>query len=138
MLPDAMTAFIRKHHVLTLSAGDEQGVWSAHCFYAWDQERGCFVFTSDAETRHIQMIEGGAKVAAAIALETKVIGKIQGLQITGRVEKPLGEEYAAARHVYLKRFPYAVIVKTSFWVLYPDYAKMTDNRLGFGKKIIWP
>jgi hypothetical protein len=28
-------------------------------------------------------------------------------------------------------------MNTTLWKLRVDYAKMTDNRLGFGKKLIW-
>ena len=37
----------------------------------------------------------------------------------------------------LKKFPYAVLMKTTLWILEIEYIKMTDNRLGFGKKLIW-
>jgi len=138
MLPDAMTNFLKKHHVLTLSVCESGEIWSAHCFYAYDQERNCFVFTSDDETRHVKIMSKQQRVAVAVALETRIIGKIQGIQMSGTIYKPRDSEYEWAKKRYLKRFPYAVIMKTSFWFFLPDYAKMTDNALGFGKKLIWP
>jgi len=122
---------------MTLSVSDSEGVWSAHCFYAYDSERSCFVFTSDENTCHVKMMLNCNKVSVAIALETRIIGKIQGIQMSGTVYKPEHSEYEWAKKMYLKRFPYAIVMKTSFWFFLPDYAKMTDNALGFGKKLIW-
>jgi len=137
MLFEPMVLFIRKHHVLTLAVTNNLEIWVAHCFYAYDAVLNRFVFTSDDNTRHVEMAAINNKVAAGIALETKVVGNIRGIQISGRLEKPEADDYEKAKRTYLKRFPYAVLVKTSFWVLYPEHVKMTDNRLGFGKKLNW-
>jgi uncharacterized protein YhbP (UPF0306 family) len=137
MLPDPMVSFIRKHHVLTLAVSANSDIWVAHCFYAYDAVLNRFIFTSDEHTRHIEMIAVNNKVSAGISLETKVVGNIRGIQMSGRIEKPEADDYEKAKKTYLKRFPYAILVTTSFWALYPQYAKMTDNRLGFGKKLNW-
>ena len=70
-------------------------------------------------------------------METNVIGKIQGIQFRGEMKIPENELASGAKFAYLKKFPFAVIMKTSLWVLHLNYIKMTDNRLGFGKKLIW-
>jgi uncharacterized protein YhbP (UPF0306 family) len=51
------------------------------------------------------------------------------------VERGSGCE--AARTAYLLRFPFALAAKLDLWILEIDYVKMTDNRLGFGKKLEW-
>jgi uncharacterized protein YhbP (UPF0306 family) len=51
------------------------------------------------------------------------------------VEREPGGE--AARTAYLLRFPFALAAKLDLWILEIDYVKMTDNRLGFGKKLEW-
>jgi uncharacterized protein YhbP (UPF0306 family) len=38
---------------------------------------------------------------------------------------------------YIKRFPYAAVAPLNIWVIEPDFMKLTDNTLGFGKKLIW-
>lgn len=126
--------FIQKHHVFTLSTSVDNQPWCAACFYAYNKENGCFVFTSDDNTRHINEVLTNKKVAANIILETKVIGIIQGLQISGTVEIDHSDKY---RHTYLKKFPFAILATTSIWVLYPNMLKLTDNKLGFGTKLIW-
>ena len=37
----------------------------------------------------------------------------------------------------MKKFPIAMLMETTLWVVSLTYLKMTDNKLGFGKKMIW-
>lgn len=73
------------------------------------------------------------RVAASVVLETRIVGKVQGLQLCGTVAR--GDEEDKRR--YLHRFPYAALAELTLWALVPDYLKFTDNTLGFGKKLIW-
>lgn len=126
--------FIRKHHLLTLATVNGEGLpYVANCFYAYDKERNLFIFTSDTTTRHGKEMEQNANVALSIALETRVVGRIQGLQIVGKAER--GD--AKAQATYIKRFPYTAVAPLSLWMVAPTMMKLTDNTLGFGKKLIW-
>lgn len=129
--------FIKEHHVLTLATAFDNQPWTANCFYAWLQEEDAFVFTSDSDTKHIQDLAQGTKVAGSVVLETKTVGKIRGIQFTGRLYEPKEDLLKKSKTTYLKRFPYAALMKTRLWILEVDYIKMTDNRLGFGKKLVW-
>jgi hypothetical protein len=66
-----------------------------------------------------------------------MVGKIQGIQLTGKVTLLEGDLYKTAEAAYLKRFPVANFKKLTLWALEPDFIKMTHNRLGFGTKLIW-
>ena len=136
--------------MLTLSTFSAQGSWTAHCFYAWISDSQSIVFTTDPETRHGREMLLNPCVSGGIMLETKVIGKIRGIQLTGRAfpcrpgesgnptsDNGILVSESEARLAYLKRFPFALAVKLDLWVLTIDYVKMTDNRLGFGKKLEW-
>lgn len=129
--------FINEHHVLTLATCVENQPWCANCFYVYLEDENCFVFTSDDETRHVKEVVMNTKVAASVVLETNVVGKIQGIQLTGSMLRPEDNLDSKVKMAYLKKFPFAALMKTSLWVLKPDFIKMTDNRLGFGKKLIW-
>jgi uncharacterized protein YhbP (UPF0306 family) len=131
--------FIRRHHVLTLAVAEHNIPYCAHCFYCYLPGENLFIFTSDHDTRHIRDVEksGNYQVAAAIALETKIIGKIRGLQLTGRLLKQEGTDLVSAKAAYLKRFPVARLATLHLWALKPDFMKLTDNRLGFGTKLLW-
>lgn len=133
--PDRITQFIRKHHVLTLATSSDDGLWCSNLFYAYLREENALVFTSDDHTRHVREMAVNPRVAASVVLETRTVGKVQGLQITGTVERDPGD--VEARTAYLRRFPYAAVAELRLWILRPDSMKLTDNTLGFGKKIAW-
>jgi uncharacterized protein YhbP (UPF0306 family) len=136
-LPERMIEFIHEHHILTLATSRDGQPYCTTCFYVYLEKENAFVFTSDAKTRHGEEMTDDDRVAAAIALETKTVGKIRGLQITGNVHIPNKDVEKLARKAYLKAFPYAILKPSELWILKPSYIKMTDNRLGFGKKLIW-
>lgn len=135
MLPEKrIVSFIARHHVLTLATATSEGMpYCAACFYAYDKARNVIVFTSDDNTTHAQQMAANSRVACAINLETRVVGKVQGLQICGTVRRGAVED----KMVYIKRFPYAAVAPLNIWVVEPDFMKLTDNTLGFGKKLIW-
>ncbi|MDR2882916.1 MAG: pyridoxamine 5'-phosphate oxidase family protein [Alistipes sp.] len=135
---DKMSAFARRHHVMTLATvGAEGRPWVAHAFYAWVPGGRWFVFMNNPATRHGAEMAACPRVAAAIALETRAVGRLQGLQIEGAVRLAEGGELEAARRAYLRRFPFAVVMEQAIWILEPGLMKFTDNTLGFGKKLIW-
>jgi uncharacterized protein len=129
--------FLKKHHVLTLATVAENLPWCANCFYAYMEEENCLVFTSDRETKHIRDVANQLVVAGSVVLETRVIGNIQGIQFRGTISEPDGELAGKANSAYLRRFPYAALMDTTLWTVDLSYIKLTDNRLGFGKKLIW-
>ena len=138
VLPDdRITEFLQKHHVLTLATSVGKEPYCANLFYAWGRERGMFVFTSASDTRHATEAALNPVVAGSVVLETPTVGMVRGVQFQGKMFRPEGEIREYARKRYLKRFPYAAAMELDLWAVEPFYIKMTDNRLGFGKKIIW-
>lgn len=129
--------FINEHHVLTLATSFNEEPWCASCFYVYLEEENSLIFTSDFNTKHIQQASHNLYVAGNIVLETRVIGKIRGIQLQGIISQPQNGLNEKARKAYLKRFPVAMLMDTHLWVLDITYIKMTDNLLGFGKKLIW-
>ena len=138
MIDKRIIRFFRKHHVLTIATSHENEPWCASCFYVYLEEENALVFTSDLKTRHGQDFLKNPEVAGNILLETAVIGKIRGIQFRGRISEPEGKMEARAKSAYLKRFPVAMLMDTHLWVVMLTQIKMTDNRLGFGKKLMWP
>lgn len=136
--PDSRIAeFIRKHHVMTLATCADGIPYCASLFYTYLKDENCFVVTSSEATRHAAEVVANPRVAGSIALETRIIGKIQGVQFQGVMERPEGERRAAVRKKYLAKFPYAAVMDLELWIITPSFLKLTDNRLGFGKKLIW-
>lgn len=132
-----ITAFIHKHHIFTLASSANNIPYTCSCFYVYLDELNMFVFTSDYGTRHVDEILAQPLVAGAIALETTMIGKIQGIQFTGMSLELKGDLYETALSAYLRKFPIAGFKQLVLWGIYPEFIKMTHNRLGFGVKLTW-
>ena len=138
MIDRRITRFFRKHHVLTIATTVRNEPWCANCFYVYLEEENALVFTTDSDTRHGKEFSINSLVAGSVVLETMVFGKIRGIQFQGIVSEPENELLSRAKSGYLKRFPVAALMDFRLWVVKLTLIKMTDNRLGFGKKLIWP
>lgn len=104
------------------------------------------LFASRADSTHGRHLgEGPTLVAAALYLESETVGQLRGVQLQGEVS-PLDRWPAAAadglRAIYLARHPVAAGLlkpgaRDRLYVLTVLWAKLTDNRLGFGHKLEW-
>jgi uncharacterized protein YhbP (UPF0306 family) len=128
-----METFIAGHHVMTLATSRDNIPQVCNLFYAYLPEALLFVVASDAATEHMTNAAENPQVAASIVLETKQVGKIEGIQIKGEMRRATKAEGRA----YFRAFPYAKVMNPTLWVIEPRHMKLTDNRLGFGKKLIW-
>jgi len=137
MIEPAIIKFFRKHHVLTIATTVGNEPWCANCFYVYLEEENSLVFTTASDTRHGKEFLQNPIVAGSVVLETMIIGKIRGIQFQGIVSEPEGENLTKAKWAYLKRFPPAALMDTHLWIVKLTFIKMTDNRFGFGKKLIW-
>jgi len=137
MIDRGIIRFFKKHHVLTVATSVGDRPWCANCFYVYLEEENVLVFTTDTETRHGKEFIMNPNVAGSVVLETMMIGKIRGIQFSGIVSEPSGDMLEKVRFAYLKRFPVASLMDTRLWMVSLRYIKMTDNRFGFGKKLIW-
>ena len=127
--------FIEKHHVMSLATSYETELSVCSLFYAYDEDRQLFIVASSPQTTHIEHILKNSKIAGNILLETHKVGEIKGLQFRGKFSKL---EESSLKLKYFKKFPYALALNPTLWQIEVNYFKMTDNTLGFGKKIIWP
>ncbi|MGV7962692.1 YhbP family protein [Photorhabdus tasmaniensis] len=129
--------YLARQHVFTLCTTTENDIWCASCFYVFDAEKIAFWFMTESHTRHGEMMQINSQVAGTVAGQIRNIAQIKGIQFKGSVICLAGEEDKAARARYCRRFPVAMAAKTPVWQLDLSEIKMTDNSLGFGKKICW-
>jgi uncharacterized protein YhbP (UPF0306 family) len=137
MIDSRVIRFFKKHHVLTVATTVLNKPWCANCFYVYLEEENAIVFTTGSDTRHGKEFVKNPLIAGSVVLETMLIGKLRGIQFQGIVSEPEGEILRRAESAYLKRFPVVALMDTQLWVVKLTLIKMTDNRLGFGKKLIW-
>lgn len=137
-MPDKrIIEFIKNHHLLTLATSKDNTPYCCNVFYVYDERNNHLIFSSAAKTKHAQDFIVNSKVSGSISLETKVIGEIQGVQLLGEIEILKGEDLKVASKQYLKAYPYAKKMKIYLWKMKLTFIKMTHNKLGFGKKLIW-
>jgi len=131
---EKIISFIEEHHVMSLATRGSDDLSVCSLFYAFNSENVSFIVASNEETQHIKNIKINSQVAGNILLETKIIGKIQGLQFKGSFFKL---EDSKLKKLYFKEFPQAIVMLPTLWAIDIKYFKLTDNRLGFGKKIVY-
>ena len=137
-MPDKrIIEFIKNHYLLTLATSKDNTPYCCNIFYVYDEKNNSLIFSSDIKTKHATDFIENPHVAASIALETKDVDKIQGVQLLGEIEILKGEDLKVASKQYLKEFPYAQNMKLYLWEMKLTFIKMTHNKLGFGKKLIW-
>jgi uncharacterized protein len=129
--------FIKKHHTMSLATSSKNIPWCCSCFYVYDEKENKFIVTSATDTRHVSEFLAQPEVSGTIALETLIVGKIQGIQFSGSVKKLSDQEVEHAKSAYIKRFPVAAFSELTLWSIKIYYIKFTHNQLGFGKKLIW-
>jgi len=138
MLDKKIAEFINQHHLLTLATSKDNVPYCCNAFYVFNKENGSLIFSSDTSTKHAQDFIKNPKVAVSISMETKDFSKKQGVQLLGEIIKlKKGEGLKKASKQYFKTYPYARLMDTYLWEMKLNFAKMTHNRLGFGKKLIW-
>lgn len=122
--------FLQEHHVLNLATQGER-LWCCSMFYAYKNR--VFYVASEETTEHMQNVFMDNRIAGTVVLETELIGKIQGIQFYGVMEKST----EGCEKIYFERFPYARVMDPTIWSITLHEIKLTDNRFGFGKKLRW-
>ena len=120
-------------HLLSLAVLDDGKPYCASCFYAFDEGNLAFIVAGGEESAHVKAFLAESCVAGPVALDTKVVGKIEGVQFQG----VMSEASASEREIYFKRFFYAKAMDPKIWSISLEKVKFTSNTLGFGKKIFW-
>lgn len=129
--------WLKKHHVLTYCVGAEGSLWCANAFYIFDEDDVAFYLLSDTTTRHGQVIGQQTWTAGTINNQPETITEIRGIQFRGEIRLLNEEEAVCSRMRYNTRFSIARTISAPMWAIRLDELKMTDNTLGFGKKIYW-
>ena len=126
--------FLSKHHLLTVATCNNNMPYCANLFYAYDSKNHRFIVASEEKTKHIQDLHYNQTVAGSVALETKEVGKIEGIQFRAIMHLSESRE---DRKLYYEAFAYAKVMQPTLYVIELKWVKLTDNRLGFGKKLIF-
>ncbi|HEN3568346.1 TPA: YhbP family protein [Yersinia enterocolitica] len=133
----SITRFLRQQHVLTLCAGSGMDMWCANCFYVFDEAKMALYLMTEKHTRHGELMLINPQVVGTIATQPRTVALIKGIQYRGEITELKDDAEHLARQHYCRRFPVAKVACAPLWQLNLLEIKMTNNTLGFGKKLYW-
>lgn len=129
--------YINSNKVFTMATAMNNQPYCANCFYVFDENNYTLIFLSDDTTRHISEALSNELVAGTITTEVTSVAKIQGIQFNGIFVNPPKEQADNFYKIYYEKFPFARAKPSPIWGIEITSIKMTDNTLGFGKKLLW-
>lgn len=137
-------SYLETHNVMTLATSGPDGAWAAAVFYA--NRDFTLYFVSSPQSRHARDIAREPRIAAAIHEDYRDWRSIQGIQLSGRVERLEGAARDAALACYRQKFGFldnpaaalapvlAALGKAACYRLTPSEVYFIDNAAGFGQR----
>lgn len=136
-IPNAICDFLQRQSVLSLACAADGKIWSANCFYIFDEESYRLIILTKADSLHGKLMLANSKVAGTVAVQTAKINEIEGVQFSATACLLQSLEKEAALKRYFSRYPIARLMVSDVWALQLHQLKYTDNRRFFGEKTIW-
>ncbi len=131
--------FIQSAKAATVCGAENNEPYCFSCLYTYAEleSEPVLIFKSSENSSHVNKLMSNEKVAGSILPDKVSLTNIRGIQFKGRCRKMDIDSIKAAKEYYIK-YPVALGMKGSLWIILLDEIKYTDNRLlGLGKKIIW-
>ena len=137
-------SYLGTHNVMTLATRGPEGPWAAAVFYA--NRDFTLYFVSSPQSRHARDIAREPRVAAAIHEDYREWPAIQGIQLSGSVERLEGAARDAALACYREKFGFlnnptaalapvlAALGRAACYRLTPSELFFIDNATGFGQR----
>ncbi|MGP0837910.1 hypothetical protein [Serratia sp. CY85251] len=129
--------FINQERVLTLSVAAEGEVWSASCFYQFQQDQMVFYLMSDINARHSQLMLKMPTVSGTIVSSVKSMMSMKGLQYQAHITPLSAEHEEQARNFYCERYPISRVMALKIWRLQLMEIKLTQRRMGVKRCLHW-
>ena len=117
--------------------GDKGNPYCFSCYYVFNKEKGVLYFKSSAEAHHSALLKNNPGIAGTVLPDklNKLITR--GVQLQGEVLEHLHPMAKDAYLRYHKKYPLALAIKGDVFTIQLNDIKLTDSKLGFGKKINW-
>lgn len=133
-MDERIVKFLKKMHLASVCTIDDDGQpYAFSAFYTFDEVNFSLLLASSDESSHVKFLKNSKLVAGTVALDTKIVGKIEGVQFQGVMREAKENEI----EIYFKRFFYSKAMNPKIWSISLEKLKFTSNVLGFGKKIRW-
>ncbi|WP_207421892.1 pyridoxamine 5'-phosphate oxidase family protein [Desertivirga brevis] len=136
-IDERIVSFLKSQTAVSICTCLDNVPYSCICFYAYSTEFNTLAFKSGENTLHIRQALSNPLVSGSVLPDKLEKTRVRGLQLLGRFFKPEGEILSSLQRTYYKKYPIALTMKGDLWAIELSNIKLTDNTLGFGKKIIW-
>mgnify|MGYP002517377984 CR=1 FL=1 len=122
---EKIKSFLNENSLLCWAMQDDDGVYCANAFYAFDDENLSLIIASHENTRHIELARQNPRISVNVA-KFGSVASLKGIQIKAIFDKASKVQ----SKLYYARFPFARLKGGSCFALCIHYAKFTDNALG--------
>ena len=136
-IDERIISFFKLHTNLTLAVSENDSPYCANCFYSFAEKKNLLIFKSNLDTTHISIALKNDKVAGTIIPDSLDKIRIQGVQFTGKISQAKEDDLTTAKNSYYKKYPFAIAFAGELWTIELHSIKFTDNKFGFGKKLLW-
>lgn len=137
-LPEVIHNFIKKQHIVSLSAHSQQDFWAANCFYAFDEKKVRLIIMTKTTTRHAMLMLENNHVVGTIAGQTNQIKEMEGIQFSAIAHLLEDhDERNTALKLYATKQPLAKFIKGDIWEVVFTEIKHTWNKFAFATKTNW-
>lgn len=137
-IPIHIVQFILKNHVVSLACHYQHQLWSASCFYAFDEASHRLIILSKQTTEHGKLMLANPNIAGTIAGQPENIREIEGIQFQAVARCLENEqEKQTALQIYWQKHPLAKLMSSDVWEIVFTRIKHTENRVAFAKKSLW-
>lgn len=138
-LPHNIANFLNRNHVVSIATySPESGLWSACCFYVFDEAHARLIVLTSRKTRHGYNMAAYPNISGTVSGQPNSITKINGIQFQARAVCLENEsERNAAANLFYQAHPIARAMKSDVWALELNFIKFTDNKLVFAQKTLW-
>jgi uncharacterized protein YhbP (UPF0306 family) len=137
-MEERINKFIKKQTCANICCVDEKrSPYCFSCFYSFNSEEGLIYFKSPLDTHHSKLIFANPNIAGTILPDKLNVLHVKGIQFVGVVLSPDHVLTENASSHYHKKYPFALAMPGEIWTVQVNYIKITDSKLGFGKKIVW-
>ena len=128
--------FIATNKVAAVCGAENNKPHCFNCFYAYMEEENCIVFKSSESTKHMNILSKNNVVAGTIHSPDISIAKVQGIQFDGIIVSKNNNLFEAAK-TYYARYPFALAVPGTLWIIRLNTIKYTNTVNGINNKLKW-
>ena len=82
---DKFDLFLSKMKLMSIAVLVENLPYCSNAFYAYDKDNKTLIFSGHEDSTHIKALFANRFVSGTIALDTKIISRIKGIQFKGKI-----------------------------------------------------